>query len=98
ANGFDVSGFTLADGRKISVLHGWNGLPDEAAFLKDAQAGACKRFTTVLAPGSDRHHADHFHMDLARHGSRGNIRVCQPKPTESAAPPMAFTSESTSAP
>src|SRR5690606_7688734 len=55
ANGFDVSGFTLADGRRISVLRGWNGAADEAAFLRDAHAGSCGHFTTALGPGSDRH-------------------------------------------
>lgn len=90
ANGFDVSGFTLADGRRISVLRGWNGAPDEAAFLRDAHAGSCAHFTTVLGPGSDRHHSDHLHVDLARHGRNGSIRVCQPAPVARENFPLAY--------
>ena len=33
-------------------------------------------FNTVLAPGSNSHHADHFHVDLMRRSS-GRV-ICQP--------------------
>ena len=33
-NAIDIAGFTLADGRKISVLDGWHGKSDERAFLQ----------------------------------------------------------------
>jgi hypothetical protein len=64
-NAIDISSFTLADGRKITVQQGWRGDDDEKAFLREIRKDACAEFMTVLGPGSDRHHGDHFHLDLA---------------------------------
>jgi hypothetical protein len=75
-NALDVAGFTLADGRYISVQHGWKGLPEEQGFLRDVEAGACQRFTTVLAPGANVYHYNHIHVDLMRRASRRLI--CKP--------------------
>jgi hypothetical protein len=75
-NALDIAGFTLADGRHISVKDGWRGLPEEQGFLHDVQAAACQQFTTVLAPGSNVYHYDHIHVDLMRRASRRLI--CQP--------------------
>jgi len=77
ANALDVSGFTLADGRKISVKRGWNGDDAEQAYLRTVHRGACKQFMTVLGPDHDRAHNDHFHVDLARHGGDGLKRICK---------------------
>jgi hypothetical protein len=75
-NALDISSFTLADGRKITVKDGWRGLPEEQGFLRDIHASACQRFTTVLAPGSNVYHYDHFHVDLSRRASGRSI--CNP--------------------
>lgn len=75
-NALDVAGFTLADGRYISVQNGWKGLPEEQGFLRDVQGAACQRFTTVLAPGANIYHYNHIHVDLMRRAS-GRI-ICQP--------------------
>jgi hypothetical protein len=75
-NALDIAGFTLADGRHISVKDGWRGMPEEQGFLRDVQAAACQQFTTVLAPGSNVYHSDHIHVDLMRRASRRLI--CQP--------------------
>lgn len=75
-NALDIAGFTLSDGRRISVKDGWRGLPEEQGFLRDVQAAACQQFTTVLAPGSNVYHYDHIHVDLMRRASRRLI--CQP--------------------
>ena len=75
-NALDIASFTLADGRKITVKGGWNGLPEEQGFLRDVQGAACDQFNTVLAPGSNVYHYDHIHVDLMRrHGGR---RACNP--------------------
>ncbi|MGH6788579.1 MAG: extensin family protein [Pseudolabrys sp.] len=70
-NAIDVSSFTLTDGHRI-------GLTDMTVaknLREDLRASACARFTTVLGPGSDRHHEWHIHLDLAerRHG----YRICE---------------------
>src|SRR6516165_4191287 len=75
-NALDIAAFTLADGRRITVRDGWRGLPEEQGFLRDVQAAACQRFSTVLAPGSNVYHYDHIHVDLMRRAS-GNI-ICEP--------------------
>jgi hypothetical protein len=77
ANALDVAAFMLADGRWITVKQGWLGDPRERAFLRHVHHGACDIFTTVLGPNADANHHDHFHMDLARHGRDGSIRICR---------------------
>ena len=74
-NALDIASFTLANGRRITVKNGWRGAPEEQGFLRDVQASACDRFTTVLAPGSNRFHADHFHVDLMRRSGK----ACNPR-------------------
>ena len=75
-NALDVAAFVLADGRRITVKDGWHGMPEEQGFLRDVQAAACQQFNTVLAPGSNRYHYDHIHVDLMRRAS-GRI-ICEP--------------------
>ncbi|MDE2363959.1 MAG: extensin family protein [Hyphomicrobiales bacterium] len=89
-NAIDVGGFVLADGRAIVIRRDWtHGDEQTQAFLRDAQGGACERFTTVLAPGSNAFHYDHIHVDLAMHGStsRGLRRICKPALQNVAPPP-----------
>lgn len=67
ANAVDVSGFVLADGRRITIRQDWNS-PDPAvkSFLAAIRASACRRFKTVLSPDYNALHADHFHLDMGR--------------------------------
>jgi hypothetical protein len=75
-NALDIAGFTLADGHTITIKRGWRGTPEEQGFLRDVQGAACETFTTVLAPGSNRFHYDHIHVDLMRRGS--GRAICNP--------------------
>ena len=75
-NALDIAGFTLADGRTITVKNGWHGTPEEQGFLHDVQLYACETFTTVLAPGYNVYHYDHIHVDLMRRAS--GRRPCRP--------------------
>lgn len=77
ANALDVSAFRLSNGQWLSVKSGWRGHPAEQAFLRAVHNGACREFTTVLGPNADANHHDHFHMDLARHGRDGMMRICR---------------------
>ena len=64
ANAIDVSAFVLADGRRISVQGDWaGGTPAEKQFLRIVHTSACKRFGTVLGPGYNAAHQDHFHLE-----------------------------------
>jgi hypothetical protein len=83
-NALDVAAFRFASGREITVLRGWwNGSPNEQAFLKEAFAGACAEFYTVLGPGSDRYHSNHFHLDLLITNARDGRHLCRPMPGRS---------------
>lgn len=75
-NAVDVFSFRLSDGRNVTVKDGWRGAPEEQSFLREVFIGACERFSTVLGPGADAFHYDHFHIDLARH-AKGR-QVCRP--------------------
>jgi hypothetical protein len=76
-NAIDIAGFTLADGRTITVVNGWHGSPEEQGFLHDVQLAACETFSTVLAPGYNAAHYNHIHVDLMRRAS-GN-HPCRPE-------------------
>lgn len=71
ANAIDIRAFGLADGSALRPT-------DPAvsrAFREAMRVTACRRFTTVLGPGSDGYHESHVHVDLA--ARRGGFRLCQ---------------------
>lgn len=68
ANAIDVSAFVLSDGRRITVLAGWNGSRDEREFLRALHASACRRFGTTLGPEYNSAHHNHFHFDMGGNG------------------------------
>jgi len=72
ADAIDVSGFVLADGRRITVIGDWNsGSPEVRRFLQVVHTSACKRFGTVLGPNYNSAHQDHFHLE------RSNSEFCR---------------------
>ena len=66
ANAFDIAGFRLRDGRRITVAGDWNGEGVDAGFLRQVHDGACGIFRTVLGPEYNAAHRDHFHFDMGR--------------------------------
>ena len=80
-NAIDVRGFILADKRRIVLT--------DAAEPKELREGlrdsACRRFTTVLGPGSDAYHEQHIHLDVLER--RAGYRICQWDVREPAPPP-----------
>ena len=70
ANAIDIRGFTLADGRQISVLKAWSAGGSDAQFLQAVHQAACRYFRVVLGPAYNAAHRDHFHLD------RGPLRRC----------------------
>lgn len=63
ANAVDIAGFTLADGRAISVRSHWGREGAEGRFLRQAHARACPYFRAALGPDYNAAHRDHFHLD-----------------------------------
>jgi hypothetical protein len=74
-NAIDIAAFVLADGRRVSVLRGWSGRPEEAAFLHTARDSACDVFATALSPDYNAAHHDHLHLDQAPRVS--GFRICR---------------------
>jgi len=76
-NAIDISAFNV-DGHGWIEVGGNHGLA-EARFLGTIRKSACGPFKTVLGPGSDASHIDHFHLDLAQRSKRGKSRglYCQ---------------------
>lgn len=64
----DISGIFLANGNEVSVLKDY-GKGAGGKALHASRKAACGPFGTVLGPGSDRYHDDHFHFDTARYRS-----------------------------
>lgn len=76
-NAIDVAGFILADGHEVTVVNdAWHGGARERGFLHAAFASACDEFYTVLGPGSDAYHYNHFHLDLLVTNARGGRHYC----------------------
>ena len=64
ANAVDVSGFVLANGRRITVETGWRGGdPQSQAFLRATHDAGCRRFGTVLSPDYNAAHYNHLHFE-----------------------------------
>ncbi|QGZ94887.1 extensin-like domain-containing protein [Terricaulis silvestris] len=64
ANAIDIGGFTLANGREVTVERGWRGTQAERNFLRAVRNGGCRHFVTVLSPDYNRAHRDHLHFDM----------------------------------
>jgi hypothetical protein len=78
ADAVDITGFGLADGRTLTVGADYGSTDAATArFLHFAHDAACTRFTTVLGPGANALHHDHFHLDLACHGQSCTYRLCE---------------------
>lgn len=67
ANAVDIGAFVLADGRRISVLGGWNGEDaDVRNFLRAVHQAGCRRFSIGLGPDANALHRDHLHFDMGQ--------------------------------
>lgn len=71
ANAWDIAGFTLADGRYISIKRDWKGHGEEARFLHEVHQRACRYFRVALSPDFNDAHHDHLHLD------RGAMSRCR---------------------
>lgn len=74
-NAMDVMRIELNSGKDIDVRKpGWFSFR-EKGLLSSVREDACGYFTTVLGPGYDRDHADHFHFDIKER--RNGYRACR---------------------
>ncbi len=68
AEAVDITGVTLDDGRRISLIDDW-GTGPEGRFLRAMRDTACQSFATTLGPDFNRLHADHFHLQTRGFGT-----------------------------
>lgn len=73
----DITTLTLADGTTIRIADAMNPASPSYAVLRALRTTACGYFTTVLGPGSNEAHREHYHLDLGVHGKSGNYRICE---------------------
>jgi len=72
ADAIDITGFQLADGRRLTLTGDWSsGDSGRAAFLRAVRDAACSWFDVTLSPDYNPLHYDHFHLDM------GGGRACR---------------------
>ena len=76
-NAVDIESFKLADGKRLVVKTVANPADPDRQTLQAFRTSACEEFTTVLGPGSNSAHEEHFHFDLGQHGKSGTYRICE---------------------
>lgn len=74
-NALDVMDITLKNGRKIDVRKPRPFAFRQRGLLNSVRGDACLYFSTVLGPGYDRAHKDHFHFDLMER--RSGYKACK---------------------
>ena len=68
-NAIDIGSITLNSGRQIDVRKpGWFAFR-QRGFLNAVRADSCGYFNTVLGPGTNKYHWNHFHFDLRQRRS-----------------------------
>ena len=68
AEAWDLSGFRLQNGMRISVLNHWKGDDARARWLQAVFARSCRLFGTALGPEYNAAHANHFHFGMRSFG------------------------------
>jgi hypothetical protein len=82
ANALDIAAFDFSRKAQITVAGGAGGLlqriglSGKGNFTKAVRKSACQYFNTVLGPGTDRYHGDHFHVDLMKLRP-GRFKMCR---------------------
>lgn len=76
-NAVDIASFNLPGKKNLPVANVTLSRNAESRWLMALRIAACGYFTTVLGPGSNEAHAEHYHFDLGMHGKSGNYRICE---------------------
>ncbi|WP_173931995.1 extensin family protein [Chelativorans sp. Marseille-P2723] len=74
-NALDIMSIRLKNGREIDVRKPGFFAFRQKSLLNKVRAQGCGYFTTVLGPGYDADHKDHFHFDIKNR--RNGHRACR---------------------
>jgi len=80
ANALDIAAFDFSRKSEITVagtsgFFGKIGFSGNGSFMMAVRKSACEYFNTVLGPGSDPFHGNHFHVDLMKLRP-GRFKLC----------------------
>ncbi|MFC0336641.1 Uncharacterized conserved protein [Kushneria avicenniae] len=68
AEAFDVTGFRLQDGTRMTVSGHWRDEGAKGELLRRAFNGSCDVFGNSLGPEYNAAHRDHFHLGMRGYG------------------------------
>lgn len=68
ADAWDIAGFRLQNGERISVPDHWRQPQDKAAWLQQTFRQSCRYFGNSLGPEYNAAHANHFHLGMRGFG------------------------------
>jgi hypothetical protein len=77
ANGLDVTGFTLQNGKAVKLPLAWQSDGADKHLMRTSHKIACQIFTTVLGPEANALHYDHLHFDMGCHGKSCTYKICE---------------------
>jgi hypothetical protein len=76
-NAIDVERIKFSDGQMFLVHDALDPSAKAYNTLKAIRKSACARFSTVLGPGSNAAHREHFHFDSGMHGKSASYKICE---------------------
>ncbi|WP_407704517.1 extensin-like domain-containing protein [Winslowiella arboricola] len=68
ADAWDIAGFQLKNGQRITVLNHWQQPPEKASWLHQTFQQSCNYFGNSLGPDYNAAHANHFHLGMRGFG------------------------------
>ena len=77
-NALDVGRIELSNGRDIDVEKPGLFAFRTRGFLGTVRADGCEYFSTVLGPGYNYDHRNHFHFDLAKSAATAATPAIEP--------------------
>ena len=67
AEALDISAFRLANGERVTILHGWRSTKTQP-WLQALLTASCGYYGNGLGPEYNAAHADHFHLGMRGFG------------------------------
>lgn len=67
AEGLDISAFRLANGERVTILHGWRSTKTQP-WLQALLTASCGYYGNGLGPEYNAAHANHFHLGMRGFG------------------------------
>ena len=76
-NAVDIDSIVLDGKTRLPISAVADTASPHYGMLMALRLSACGYFTTVLGPGANEAHKEHYHFDLGVHGKSDNYRICE---------------------